>query len=399
MPHKTPEETLGQSQFSKGRTRRAFLAWMGWLGLNAALAPAVLKTLEGLGGIESGALAAPPPKTSVPALYWRPLPGGQVQCLLCPRQEVLAPGQMGFCRARQNLRGTLVTHAYGRPCVLNLDPVEMNPLNHFQPGMQVLAVAHAGCNLRCLYCQNWQFSQKSPLETRNIVPFDFRQMGEKMRYRRVGGVSFTYTEADCAPEFATDFAQFCGELGLKRTLCTAGYIDKQALRELLRHFEAVTITYKGATDSFYRRVIQGSLAPVLEAMVTAKSEGKWLEVATLIVPTLNDRREHITTMARWIRQNLGPDTPWHLERFDPQYKLAHLPPTPQATLETARQIGLETGLKFVYISNLAPHLGNHTYCPSCGRTLVRRLGFKVLEKRLARGRCPACRTLIPGVWA
>ena len=399
MPLKTQPEPLNRSQSPEGQTRRAFLTWMGWLGLNAALAPALLKTLEGLGIVDAGALAATLPRTPVPARYWRQLPGGQVQCLLCPRQEVLAPGQMGFCRVRQNLRGTLVTHAYGQPCVLNLDAVEMNPLNHFHPGMKVLGVAHAGCNLRCAYCQNWQFSQKSPLETKNIVPFDFRQMGEKMRARRIGGLSFSFTEADCAPEFSADFAQFVGELGLKRTLCTAGYIEKQPFRELLRHFEAVTITYKGATDSFYRQVVQGTLAPVLDAMVTAKAEGKWLEVATLIVPTLNDRREDLATMARWLRQNLGADTPWHLERFEPSYKLAHLSPTSQATLEAARQIGLDAGLKFVYISNLAPHPGNHTYCPSCGRTLLKRLGFKVLENHLARGHCPACRTRLPGVWA
>jgi len=383
----------------KGQSRRALLAWMGWLGLNAALVPALLKTLEHLGFMDTGAQAATLPRTPVPARYWRKLSGGQVQCLLCPRREVLAPGEMGFCRVRQNLKGKLVTHAYGQPCVLNLDAVEMNPLNHFHPGMQVLAVAHAGCNLRCAYCQNWQFSQKSPLETRNIVPFDFRPMGEKLRAKAVGGVSFTYTEADCAPEFAIDFAQFVGELGLKRTLCTAGYIEKQPFRELLRHVDAVTITYKGATDEFYRRIVQGTLAPVLDAMETAKAEGKWLEVATLIVPTLNDRRQSLTAMARWLRQNLGPDTPWHLERFEPSYKLAHLPPTSQVALETARQIGLDAGLNFVYISNLAPHPGNHTYCPSCGQALIRRLGFKVQENRLAQGRCPSCRTRLSGLWA
>jgi len=382
-----------------GQSRRAFLAWMGWLGVNAALAPLALKTLEAMTDGDRSAQAAPPSPAPAPARYWRPLPGGRVQCLLCPRQEILATGQMGSCRVRQNRNGALVTHAYGQPCVLNLDPIEQNPLNHFYPGMTVLGLAHAGCNLSCAYCQNWEFSQKSPLETRNLVPFDFRQVGEKMRSRRVGGVSFTYTEADCAPEFAADFGAFCGELGLKRTLCTSGYLEKQPLRELLRHFDAVTITYKGATEDFYRRVVGGALAPVLEAMVTTKAEGKWLEVATLIVPTLNDRRESLSAMARWLRQNLGEDTPWHLERFEPAYKLTHLPPTSPASLEEARQIGLDAGLKYVYLSNLAPHPGNHTYCPSCGQATVRRLGFKVLENRLARGRCPACGTPLAGVWA
>jgi len=299
---------------------------------------------------------------------------------------------------RRNVGGELITYAYGQPCVLNLDQVEQNPLNHFHPGLKVLAIAHAGCNLGCLYCQNWDVSQKSPFQTRNIKPFDFGGLGRRLAAQKVGGVSFTYTEPDCAPEFTADFARFCGQLGLKRTLCTAGYMEPAPLKELLPHLDAVTITYKGATEEFYQRIIQGSLKPVLDAMVLSKSLGKWLEVATLVVPTLNDRREHLAQMARWIRNNLGPDTPWHLERFEPAYKLRHLPPTPRATLEMARQLGLEAGLKFVYLSNLAPHPGNHTYCPGCGRVVVHRLGFKVLQNSMTGANCPHCGHRVPGVW-
>lgn len=384
------------------QSRRAFLAWIGRMGLGAALAPIAWQTLQALDLLDEGKLQAaesPPRPGPVPARYYTRLEGGKVQCLLCPRHEVLTPGQTGFCRVRQNIGGTLMTHAYGQPCILNLDPIGKNPLAHCFPEMTVLAIAHAGCNLRCLYCQNWQFSQKSPTQTKNIFPFDFRQSAAKMQAKRIGGVSFTYTEADCAPEFAGDFAEFCGQYGLKRTLCTAGYLEKKPFRDLLQHFEAVTITYKGPTDAFYQQVVGGSLTPVLDSMVLAKTEGKWLEVATLIVPTLNDNREALASMARWLKNNLGAETPWHLERFEPQFKLTNLPPTPQQTLETARQIGLDAGLKFVYISNLAPHLGNHTYCPSCSRILIKRLGFKVLENHLAQGSCPSCRTRIPGIWA
>jgi pyruvate formate lyase activating enzyme len=265
--------------------------------------------------------------------------------------------------------------------------------------MRVLALAHAGCNLRCLYCQNWQFSQKSPTQTRNIVPFLFEEIGEKMAARSIQGISFTYTEADYAPEFTAEFAEFCGEQGLKRTLCTAGYMEGGPFRELIRHFDAVTITFKGATDRFYRRVVGGTLRPVLESMLAAKYAGVWLELATLIVPTLNDDPQALRTMASWIRSNLGEQTPWHLERFDPQFKLRDLPPTPQTTLERAREIGLEQGLKFVYLSNLSPHLANHTYCPSCGEVLIKRMGFKVLGNGIMDGACPDCGALIPGVWS
>lgn len=385
-----------------GLSRRDFVERLGKLGVSAAFLPMALKVLEAL-GLPGGAIAEAGPLPGrvapVPARYWEKAGDGRVHCRLCPHRETLAPGEMGKCRVRQNLGGSLVTHAYNQPCVLNLDPIGMNPLNHFHPEMQVLAVAHAGCNLRCAYCQNWRVSQKSPLETRNLTPFSFSQAGQKMREKRVGGVSFTYTEADCMPEFAMDFAQFLKGLGLKRTLCTAGYVEKGPLQDFLRDFDAVTITYKGGTEDYYQRVVGGSLAPVLEAMVQVKASGRWLEVATLVVPTLNDRPEALRAMARWLAANLGPDTPWHLERFEPEYRLTHLPPTSQATLEQARRIGLEAGLRYVYISNLAPHGGNHTYCPSCGRTLVKRVGFRVLDNQIQGGACPACRTRIPGVWA
>jgi len=372
------------------------------LGVNAAFLPLALQVLEFLGSSEAGAAETAPygsAVTTVPARYWQSAGGGKVHCQLCPHQETLALGQLGKCRVRQNIGGSLVTHAYNRPCILNIDPVGMNPLNHFHPEMLILAVAHAGCNLSCAYCQNWQISQNSPLKTRNLTPFSMAQAGQKIREKRLGGVSFTYTEADCMPEFAMDFAQFLKGLGLKRTLCTAGYVEKGPLQDYLRDFEAVTITYKGATEDFYQRVIGGRLAPVLDAMVTVKSSGRWLEVATLVVPTLNDQPESIRTMARWLATNLGPDTPWHLERFDPQYRLSHLPPTSQASLERARQIGLESGLKYVYIANLAPHDGNNTYFPSCRQVLGKRLGFKILANHIKDNACPACRTKIPGVWA
>ena len=77
----------------------------------------------------------------------------------------------------------------------------------------------------------------------------------------------------------------------------------------------------------------------------------------------------------------------------------YLPATPQKTMETARKIGLDAGLKFVYLSNIAPHEGNHTYCPRCHQAVIRRLGFKLLANTLQNGRCPRCRTALPGVWS
>ena len=347
--------------------RRAFLKEMGRLGLGAGMAPLVWQILSADAEAAEGH----------PAKYWHRIPGG-VMCDLCPRREVLRAGSFGYCHARQNVRGELVTHGYDQPCVLNIDPIEKNPLAHVHPGAQMLSVAHSGCNVRCLYCQNWQFSQKRPTETRNVRGFDRARAVRRATEKKLKGIVFTYTEPVAHPEFVVDMAELARSKGLTATLCTCGYVLEKPWREMLSPFSAVTVTYKGPSESFYRKVCDATLKPVLEAMVLAKAERKWLEVATLILPTMNDDDASLKTMARWIAKNLGAETPWHLERFQPMYKLTKLPPTPQATLERARRIGLDAGLKFVYISNLAPHEGNHTYCPSCRRAVVKRLGFKVL---------------------
>jgi pyruvate formate lyase activating enzyme len=370
--------------------RRVFLSEMARLGLGATAAPLVWKILSSEAAAAEGG--------AHPALYWDPA-GSSVRCTLCPRRESLKPGELGVCRVRRNRSGRMVTLGYDRPCILNIDPIEKNPLAHVLPGARMLSVAHAGCNIRCLYCQNWQFSQRSPDETKNIKGFRRGEALASARKKELKGIVFTYTEPSTRPEFVGEMAAAAKSVGLAPTLCSCGYVLRKPMRKLLAPFLAVTVTYKGANDAFYRKVCDADLKPVLDTMVLVKSERKWLEVATLVVPTMNDDTASLQTMARWMVRNLGGDTPWHLERFVPQYKLSKLPPTPQATLEKARKIGLDAGLRFVYVSNLAPHAGNHTYCPKCGKAVIKRLGFKILSNGLSRGRCPHCRAALPGLWS
>jgi pyruvate formate lyase activating enzyme len=371
-------------------TRREFMGEMARLGVGAAFAPLVARLLAG----DAYAEGLGPQ----PARYWVPAAERCVQCQLCPRGERLSPGDFGCCHVRQNLGGKMVTHGYDQPCVLNVDPIEKNPLANFLPGAQVLSMAHAGCTLSCLYCQNWQFSQRKPTETKNVKDFDRKEALQRAAERKLKGLAFTYTEPAMSPEFVDDVCTLAATLDLRLTLCTCGFVQPKPFRSLIAPFAAVTITYKGPDDAFYKKVCNASLGPVQDSMLQVKAEKKWLEVATLIVPTLNDEAAGLKEIAGWIAKNLGPDTPWHLERFMPQYKLNDLPPTPQETMEKARKIGLDAGLRFVYISNLAPHDGNHTYCPNCKKAVIKRLGFKILANDLAGGRCPHCRTALPGVW-
>lgn len=381
--------------------RRLFLKKLAIAGIGTGIFPVIEKAFEifNIHQAFGTAFAAPLKRAPVRGDYFCRLENSRdVQCTLCPHNEILSPGEWGKCRIRKNLRSELLTYGYGQPCILNIDPIGKNPLANFFPGMEILSIAHAGCNLRCLYCQNWEFSQKSPLQTRNISPIDPEHLVRKMKDKNLNGIGFTYTEPGCCPEFVKEFASFCRDHHLKTTICTAGYIREKPFKDLLTDFDAVTITFKGNSEGFYREVTGSSLKPVLRAMEIVKSEDKWLEVATLVVPGLNDSDDRLKEIARWIRNHLGENTPWHIEKFNPQYKLQKLPPTPQKTMERARKIGLDIGLNYVYTSNIAPHTGNHTYCHQCGKVIVKRMGFKVLENLVNSGKCRYCSTVIPGVW-
>ncbi len=370
--------------------RRAFLEQMAKLGFGIEVLPVV----AGAALVRERAA----PSAEAEAAYYRKQPGGRVTCLLCPHTEVLKPGETGLCRVRTNRGGVLKTAATGRPCIVNQDPIEKGPLNHVLPGAQVFAVAHAGCNLRCRYCQNWQFAQASPGAARKLR-FDQAESVRLVREKELAGVSFTYTEGVVHLEFNLRFAAAVRQAGARAFLCTAGFVGRKPFADFLEHLDAVTFTIKGATDRFYRDVIGApSMRPVLDRCLQARRAGKWIEVATLVIPELNDSDRDLRRIARWIAHNLGRDTPWHIERFMPKYKMRDRPQTPVATLERARAIGREEGLNFVYLSNIAPHPGNHTYCPGCGKAVIKRLGFRLLANRLQNGRCPYCRASIPGTW-
>lgn len=369
--------------------RRQFLGELARMGVVAQAVPAALLAA---GRGRRGML--PPQEAS----YWTANPDGTVTCTLCPHHEILAKGELGRCRTRRNVNGRLLTLAVGQPCVVNQDPIEKNPLAHALPGRDVFAVAHAGCNLHCHYCQNWQFSQSSPEETENLR-LSPEEPAEMVSRKALAGVSFTYTEGVCHIEFNLKVARAARAAGGKAFLCTAGYIEKEPFANFLEELDAVTVTVKGQTNAFYKKIIGApSVRPVLRACRQVRESGTWLEIATLICPGLNDSEKELRTIAHWIADSLGRNTPWHLERFTPKYKMANRAETPVRTMEMARDIGREEGLRYVYICNVAPHEGNHTYCHRCGKPVIKRLGFKLLRNDLRDGRCPHCRARIAGVW-
>ena len=332
------------------------------------------------------------------AQYWQKVKENIVQCLLCPRKCVLDVGQRGVCTVRINKDGKLYTLGYGNPVAVHIDPIEKKPFFHVAPGEPVFSLAVAGCNMRCIFCQNWQISQSRPDETQNynLSP---EEVVEKTIKSNCKFIAYTYTEPTVFYEYMLDIVKLAREKGIKNTMHSCGYINAEPLRELLKHMDAVNIDLKGFTEEFYAKIgLLAQLKPVLETLKIIKEDGIWLEITNLLIPGFNDDPKKIKEMCIWIKENLGDEVPLHFSRFIPNYKLQNLPPTPIEKLEEAYKIAKEVGLKYVYIGNVPGHAGENTYCPNCGKIIVKRIGYEILENNIKDGKCKFCGYKIAGRW-
>jgi pyruvate formate lyase activating enzyme len=327
-----------------------------------------------------------------------PHQGRYVRCGLCPHRCVLAEGQRGECRVRENREGKLYTLVYGNPCAANVDPIEKKPLYHFLPGTTAFSIATAGCCLRCQYCQNYTISQHPPEETQNynappevVVTTSAQQSAPTIAY--------TYSEPMVFYEYMLDTARLAHRNGLRNVIISSGYVNPEPLHELCQVVDAIKIDLKGYNDEFYREVCGGTLEPVLEAIRTIHQLGVHLEIVNLVVPTLNDDPTELRDLVGWILDTLGPDVPLHFSRFHPDYQLLNLPPTPVETLAAAREMAMDAGMHYVYVGNVPGHEGNHTYCPHCGQMILQRAGMATTNIYIVDGECAYCHTPIVGVWS
>jgi pyruvate formate lyase activating enzyme len=332
------------------------------------------------------------------ALFYEKLGDKAVQCHLCPRNCFIPLGKRGFCGVRENRNGTLYTLSYAKLVTAHpYDPIEKKPLFHFLPGSFTFSLATAGCNLRCKFCQNWEISQKLPEE----VNYDYIEPAKLVDIARQSGrniIAYTYTEPTIFYEYMLETAKLAKAAGIRNIMHSAGYVNEKPLRELAKYLDAANIDLKGFSDDYYSKMSEGTLEPVLKSLKILKEEGVHLEITNLVVPGYNDDPDTIRKMCLWIRENLGQDTPVHFSRFLPLYKLIALNPTPVATLEKAREIALDCGLKYVYIGNVAGHPGENTYCPHCKKAVIKRVGYTITEINLIDGKCKFCGERIDGVW-
>lgn len=328
------------------------------------------------------------------AKYYEKLGEKKVKCNLCPHECRVADLERGTCGVRENRGGTYYTLVHSNPCAVNIDPIEKKPVFHYLPGTRSFSIATAGCNFVCKFCQNWEISQKRPEQVKSfrLSPAGVNMLAKKRGCRTV---AHTYSEPVVFFEYMLDCAIDGKKRGIPNVMISNGFIREKPMRELCKYLGAVKIDLKAFTEKFYKEFCSGSLRPVLDTLLVLKDEGIWFEIVDLIIPTLNDSNAEIKKMSQWIVKELGSDVPLHFSRYHPTFMLKNIPPTPASTVLKARQIAMDAGIRFSYVGNMISDAEN-TYCPSCGKLLIERVGYHCSIKGLKKNKCKYCGEKIPG---
>jgi pyruvate formate lyase activating enzyme len=333
------------------------------------------------------------------AAFYSPLENDRVRCGLCRHKCVIDNGSRGICGVRENKNGILETRVYGRLIAANDDPIEKKPLFHLLPGSRSFSIATVGCNFKCRFCQNADIAQMPSDQAGKVTGESAtpEQVVAAAVQKGCSSIAYTYTEPTVFFEFARDTAKLAHQQGIKNVFVTNGYMSDEALETVSPWLDAANVDLKAFSDDFYKTQCGARLGPVKKTLRKMKALGIWVEVTTLIIPGLNDDRNELSGLAAFIADALGRETPWHVSRFHPTYKLIDRGPTPIETLIQAREIGIAAGLKYVYTGNIPGKGGEDTLCPGCGEVVLARRGYMIVDNRIDKGRCRFCSTGIDGI--
>lgn len=334
------------------------------------------------------------------ALVYEKLDNANVRCGLCNHFCVIHPDRRGLCGVRENKEGTLYSLVYGKLISSHVDPIEKKPFYHFTPGNSAFSIATVGCSFRCLFCQNWEISQfpiENPLDKipgEDVSPILVVDSALKYKCK---SIAYTYTEPTIFFEYAYDIAVLAKEKKLYNTFVTNGYMSPTALAKIAPILDGANVDLKSFSDDFYSKTCGAKLKPILTNIEKMAELGIWVEVTTLIIHELNDTKEELKKIASFLYK-VSPDIPWHVSAFYPCYNMSKTPPTASHKIKLARDIGLDTGLRYVYSGNIHDSEGSTTFCYSCKKPLIERMGFNVTKNVIQNGSCPYCKTKINGKW-
>jgi len=335
------------------------------------------------------------------AMLYTPLENDAVRCSLCAHRCQIANGKRGICQVRENRNGTLVSLVYGKLIAQHVDPIEKKPIFHMLPGSRSYSIATVGCNFKCRFCQNADIAQMPADHEGTIVGSTATPEAIVADAKTKGceSIAYTYTEPTVFFEFALDVARMAHADGLRNIFVTNGYMTAEALDILLPVLDAANVDLKSFSEDFYHHTCGARLAPVKETLKRMKKAGILVEVTTLVIPGRNDSKAELEAIAQFLVKDLGPETPWHISRFHPTYRLTDCPPTPVDTLTQAREIGMAAGLRYVYIGNVPGGAsGENTICPGCGNIVVNRFQYRSRTNLIDANHCAYCNHIIDGIF-
>lgn len=331
------------------------------------------------------------------SIFYKNLKNKAVQCTLCNHYCYIDNNYFGLCNARKNIEGKLYTLTYGKPVAINIDPIEKKPLFHFLPGSFALSIGTFGCNFKCKNCLNYDISQEENIEEKNkyieYVPPE--QIVNLAINNNCKSIAYTYNEPTIFSEYALDIMKIAKEKNIKNIWVSNGFMSKECLEKIIPYIDATNIDIKSSEEEFYKSNCNATLKPILENLKILKKNNIHIEITTLVIPTLSDKEKVFTDISKFIIDNLGDNTPWHLSRFSPEisWKLKDLKETDIKTLELGYNIGKRQGLNYIYIGNIYDTDMENTYCPKCNTIIVKRLGYNITRFDI-NGYCPRCKEKI-----
>jgi pyruvate formate lyase activating enzyme len=315
------------------------------------------------------------------ARFYKKLKNKQVKCFLCARRCLIPENQLGFCRVRKNINGTLFSLVYGKAAALDFDPIEKKPFFHFAPGSTTLSFSTLGCTFRCKFCCNWAIAiEWSEITGEDLPPKKIVEIAKKQGTQ---GIAYTYVEPTIFAEYAIDTAKLNKGYNV---FVTDGYATPESAKEISKHIDAAVVDFKAsAKPESYKKLSQiPDVQPIFDCIETYKKNKVFLEISNLIIPSHGDKPNEIRKLCKWIHDNVGPNTPLHLIRFFPVYKMMNTKQTPIGILEKAYDIAKEEGLNYVYLGNVPGHKYESTYCPKCNELVIQRIGVRITKFLLSK---------------
>ncbi|MHA1192497.1 MAG: AmmeMemoRadiSam system radical SAM enzyme [Promethearchaeota archaeon] len=332
-----------------------------------------------------------------------------VKCHVCANECIILPNKIGICRTRKNFNGELFTLIYGSLISPgSLDPIEKKPLYNFWPGAMSYSIASIGCSFKCQNCQNWSISQANPtddgkegfydlegLENKgmHLTELEPHQLVKKVVKSGARTLAYTYNEPLIWHEWIIDTTSLLKKENIKTILVTNGYSTPEASRELIDiGIDAANIDIKSMSDDFYKKICGvKSVQPVLNTAKLFKENGIHVEITNLIIPELNDSKNDIKELSKWVVNNLGQNTPTHFSAYHPDFKAPSKKRTPHDVLDRAYKIAKNSGLHYVYVGNLPHDKGSNTYCPNCNHLIIGRRGYSFTKIDITKDKkCPNC---------